>query len=274
MTVQDAVTVIRLKAPDLAPKLGLVLGSGLGGLADAIEGGIEISYDDLPGFPKPGVAGHAGSLVLGHLAGVPVACMRGRVHLYEGGPVAQAADLMRTLKGIGCTAVILTNAAGSLRPEAGPGTPCLISDHINFQGTNPLVGPNNDAVGPRFPDLTDLYDPKLRAVLRDSAAALDVAIAEGVYMAFLGPCFETPAEIRMAKILGADLVGMSTVPEAIAARHCGLKVVAISAVTNLAAGMASGPLSHEETLREGAKAGERISRILTHAMGGLADAID
>jgi xanthosine phosphorylase len=196
------------------------------------------------------------------------------VHLYEGGPKQQPAHLVRTIRAIGVRALVLTNAAGSLRPEVGPGMPCLITDHINFQGTNPLVGPNDDAVGPRFPDLTGLYDAELRAIIRQTGDELGIDIAEGVYMAFLGPCFETPAEIRMAKILGADLVGMSTVPEAIAARHCGLKVVAISAVTNLAAGMTGQPLSHEETLREGAAAGDRIVALLERAMRKLADALD
>ena len=221
-----------------------MLGSGLGDVAERISGPVEVSYADLPGFPRPSVQGHAGRLVLGHLGGVAVACLSGRAHLYEGVGSRPLNTLVRTLKAVGCRAIVLTNASGSLRPELGAGSLVLIEDHINLQGTNPLLGPNDDAVGPRFVDLTEVYAQRLRGAFSAAAEARGIALGRGVYLAVLGPAFETPAEIRAYRTLGADLVGMSTVPEAISARHAGLEVAAISVVTNLAAGMADEPLSH------------------------------
>lgn len=257
-----AVDVIRARAPDFAPRVGLILGSGLGGIATAIEQVAAIDYADLPGFPRPSIKGHAGRVVLGRLGGIEVACLRGRVHLYEGVPAAAVNVLPRTLKALGCELVILTNAAGSLRPEIEPGAIALIEDHINLLGQNPLVGPNDDAIGPRFPDMSEVYDRGLRERAWAVAARLKMPLRSGVYLATLGPSFETPAEIRAFRTLGADLVGMSTVPEAISARHCGLKVLGLSVVTNLAAGLGEQALSHEQTLAVAAEAADRLQQLL------------
>jgi xanthosine phosphorylase len=258
----SALQVIRARLPGFVPRVGLILGSGLGAIAEAIEDAVALDYASLPGFPRPGVEGHAGRLVLGRLAGAPVACLQGRVHLYEGVPAGAVNVLPRTLKALGCEILILTNAAGSLRPEIEPGAIALIEDHINLLGQNPLAGPSDAMIGPRFPDMTEVYDRDLRARARAVAARLRIPLSAGVYLATLGPSFETPAEIRAFRALGAELVGMSTVPEAISARHCGLKVLGFSIVTNLAAGLALGQLSHEETLARAAKSAERLRRLL------------
>ena len=197
-----------------------MLGSGLGALADELTDAVTIPYAELPGFRVGTVSGHAGALTLGHLDGVPVACLRGRSHVYEGIEASAVTTPIRTLRLIGAEILVLTNAAGSLRPEAGPGSLVALTDHINLQGFNPLMGPNDEAVGPRFPSLSDTYDPELRAGLHAAADELGTPLHDGVYLAVSGPSFETPAEIRAFRTLGADLVGMSTVPEAIVARHC------------------------------------------------------
>jgi xanthosine phosphorylase len=265
-----AVAVVRARCPQIRPRVGLILGSGLGGLAAAVEDATTIDYEELPGFPRSSVAGHAGRLVLGAFAGVPVACLQGRVHLYEGLPARAVNILPRTLKALGCELLILTNAAGALRPDLVPGSVVLIEDHINLLGQNPLVGANDPAVGPRFPDLSEVYDAALRARLQAVAARLGMALPGGVYLATLGPSFETPAEIRAFRVLGADLVGMSTVPEAISARHCGLRVLGLSIVTNLAAGLAAHPLSHAETLTQAAGAAVAVERLLRGLLEELA----
>jgi purine-nucleoside phosphorylase len=265
-----AAAVIAERAHGFAPRLGVVLGSGLGGVADALEAPVAISYADLPGFPLPTVAGHAGRLLLGRLAGLPVAVLQGRRHTYEGDhPQAMAAPV-RALRLAGAEVLLLTNAAGSLRAEVGPGRLMALADHINLLGANPLTGANDDAIGPRFPSLRDLYDPELRAALHAAAAAEEVELAEGVYLATAGPSFETPAEIRAFRVLGADAVGMSTVPEAILARHCGLRVAAVSAITNLAEGMGEEPLSHEQTLRFASAAAGDLARVVTRFCEALA----
>jgi xanthosine phosphorylase len=266
-----AIDVIRAAAPDLRPQVGLILGSGLGALADALEDAVAVAYADLPGFPRPTVEGHDGRLVLGRLEGLPVACLQGRVHLYEGVPASAVNVPVRTLKALGCEILVLTNAAGSLRAEIGPGSIALITDHINLQGQNPLVGINDHAFGARFPDLSTVYDPALREQLARIAERLGVALAGAVYVAVLGPSFETPAEIRAFRALGADLVGMSTVPEAISARHAGLRVVGLSVVTNLAAGLGAGPLSHEETLAQASTAAAKLAMVLRAFCRELAD---
>ena len=258
---EAAARVIGERAPGFEPGLGLILGSGLGGLADAIGDGVAIDYADLPGFPAPGVAGHGGRLVLGHVAGLPVACLQGRRHVYEGGDPGAMRAPVRALRHAGASALLITNAAGSLRPESPPGSLMAIADHINMLGVNPLTGPNDDEVGPRFPGLRDAYDPALRGLLRHCAGQLDIELPEGVYLAAHGPSFETPAEIRAFRTLGADAVGMSTVPEVILARHCGLRVTAVSAITNLAEGMGGEPLSHEQTLHHAALAADDLSRL-------------
>ena len=267
---EAAAAEIARRAPGFAPRLGLILGSGLGGLADAVEEAVAIDYAELPGFPAPGVAGHGGRLVLGRLGGLPVACLLGRRHVYEGGDPGAMRAPVRALRRAGASALLVTNAAGSLRPESPPGSLLSIADHINLLGVNPLTGPNDDDVGPRFPSLRDAYDPALRGLLRHCAGQLDIALPEGVYLATQGPSFETPAEIRAFRTLGADAVGMSTVPEVILARHCGLRVVAVSAVTNLAEGMGGEALSHEQTLRNAEVASAALSRLIARFCESLA----
>jgi xanthosine phosphorylase len=257
-----AARAVTRRRPGFAPRLGLILGSGLGGLADAVEDPIELDYAQLPGFPEPSIAGHTGRLVAGRLAGLDVAVLQGRRHVYEGGDPGAMRVPVRTLKALGADAVLVTNAAGSLRPENGPGSLMAIADHINMLGVNPLTGANDDSVGPRFPGLRDAYDPALRELLRECASRLGIRLPEGVYLATHGPSFETPAEIRAFRTLGADAVGMSTVPEVILARHCGLRVAALSAITNLAEGMGGEPLSHEQTLRFAAVAAEDMQRLV------------
>jgi xanthosine phosphorylase len=245
-----------------APRLGIILGSGLGAVAEALEDAETISYADLPDFPAPSVHGHAGTLALGTLSGVPVACLQGRRHVYEGGDPGAMRGPVRVLKAAGAEALFVTNAAGSLNAEVGPGSLMAISDHINMLGVNPLTGPNDEAIGPRFPSLRDAYDPELRAVLHEVAGDLGIPLAEGVYLATAGPSFETPAEIRAFRTLGADAVGMSTVPEVILARHAGLRVAAVSAITNLAEGMGGEALSHEQTLRYANQAAGDLTRLI------------
>lgn len=268
-TPHDAAAVIAERAPGFTPRVGIVLGSGLGGLADRIADAVAISYADLPGFPRPGVHGHAGRLVLGTLGGQKVACMQGRVHLYEGAGPAAIRLPIRALKLAGCETLFLTCAAGSLRTEVGPGRLMAITDHINMQGTNPLVGPNDDAFGPRFPGLKDAWDPALTGHLAATAAGLGIDLAQGVYAAWLGPCFETPAEVRMLKALGADAVGMSTVPDCIVARHCGLTVVGCAVITNLGVGLGDGEVSHDQTLRSAASAAADLERLVVGFLEGL-----
>jgi xanthosine phosphorylase len=253
-----------------APRLGIVLGSGLGGVAAALEDSVTIPYDELPEFPESSITGHAGTLALGTLAGLPVSCLQGRRHVYEGGDPGAMRGPVRALKRAGAEALLVTNAAGSLRAEVGPGSLMAISDHINMLGVNPLTGPNDDEIGPRFPSLRDAYDPELRRTLHVSAEALGIPLAEGVYLATAGPSFETPAEIRAFRTLGADAVGMSTVPEVILARHAGLRVAAVSAITNLAEGMGSEPLSHEQTLRRAEAAAGDLTRLIVEFCRRLA----
>jgi purine-nucleoside phosphorylase len=247
---------------DHRPRVGIVLGSGLGAVADAVQAPTVIPYDQLPGFPRPTVEGHTGQAVLGRIADTPVAVLQGRAHVYEGGDLEAIRTPVRALRAAGAEILLLTNAAGSLREEVGPGQLMAISDHINMTGVSILAGPNDDAIGPRFPSLRDAYDPELRAQLHAAARELDIPLAEGVYLAVAGPAFETPAEIRAFRTLGADAVGMSTVHEAIVARHAGMRVAAISAITNLAEGMSAEPLSHEQTLRDAARAAEDLSRLI------------
>jgi xanthosine phosphorylase len=246
----------------IRPRVGVVLGSGLGAVADAVEGPVEIGYDELPGFPRPSVEGHAGRAVLGALGSVPVAILQGRAHLYEGVDHDLVRTPVRALRAAGAEVLVLTNAAGSLRPEVGPGRLMLISDHINMTGVNVLAGPNDPELGDRFVSLRDAYDPALREGLRAAAGELGLDLAEGVYLAVTGPSFETPAEIHAFRTLGADAVGMSTVHETIVARHAGLRVAAVSAITNLAEGMSHEPVSHEQTLRDAARAAADLAPLV------------
>jgi inosine/guanosine/xanthosine phosphorylase family protein len=255
-----------------SPRVGVVLGSGLGAVADAVEDPTVVGYEELPGFPRPSVEGHAGRAVLGRIGGVPVVVFQGRAHLYEGGDPEPLRVPVRALRAAGASVLVLTNAAGSLRPEVGPGSLMAITDHINMTGVNLLAGPNDEAVGPRFPSLRDSYDPALLASLRASAAEVGIPLAEGVYLAVMGPTFETPAEIRAYRTMGADAVGMSTVQETIIARHCGLRVAAVSMITNLAEGMTDEPLSHEHTLRAAQDGAGDMTRLLLTFIPRLADA--
>lgn len=248
--------------PENKPRIALVLGSGLGSLADQMINPVVIAYSELPGFPQPSVAGHQGRLLIGELNGVGMICMQGRLHYYEGHAPARLALPIRTLNAVGCDTLILTNAAGSLNQAMGPGSLMLISDHINWAGVNPLIGPNDEKIGPRFFDMSQAYDTGLRCLLRQTATDLGLDLYQGVYLMCSGPNFETPAEIRAFRTLGADAVGMSTVPECLVANHCGMRVVALSTITNLAAGLSAHPLNHEETLTEGAAAAERLKRLL------------
>ncbi|MGH2742072.1 MAG: purine-nucleoside phosphorylase [Thermoleophilaceae bacterium] len=245
------------------PRVGVVLGSGLGAVAEAVESSVEVAYAELPGFPRPSVEGHGGTAVLGRIGEVPVAVLQGRAHLYEGVDHDLVRTPVRALRAAGAEVLVLTNAAGSLRPELGPGRLMLIADHINMSGANVLTGPNADELGDRFTSLRDAYDPALRGSLRAAAGELGVELAEGVYLAVSGPSFETPAEIRAFRTLGADAVGMSTVHETIVARHCGLRVAAVSAITNFAEGMSDEPVSHGQTLRDAARAAADLAPLIT-----------
>jgi len=233
----------RLDAKDA---IGIVLGSGLGELGNEIEDAVIVKYSDIPGFPETTVPGHAGELVCGKLNGVKVLCMKGRFHFYEGHDMKTVAMPVRVMKLLGVKAVILTNAAGGVNRSFKPGTLMFIDDFINYMGDNPLYGPNVDEFGPRFPDMTKAIDPKYNALGKKCAEKLGIEVRSGVYMSFRGPNFETPAEIRFAETIGADAVGMSTVPEILAARHCGLPVIGISCITNMAAGITGEVLTHEE----------------------------
>ncbi len=260
MTAADA---IRARAGSEAVALAVVLGSGLGGLAARVEGAVRIPYADLPGFPAAGVSGHAGALVVGWLGGARVALLAGRAHYYEHGDAGAMAGAVETLARLEVEAVLLSNAAGSTRPAMGPGALMAIADHIAWSGRNPLIGEVGDG---RFVDMTDAYDPALRAGLK----ALDPALHEGLYAWFSGPSFETPAEIRAVAMLGADAVGMSTVPETILCRRHGLRVAGVSVITNLAAGLSATALSHAQTKAEADRAADRFEALAEAFAGGFA----
>lgn len=248
------------------PKLGIILGSGLANIADRITDSISIPYTELPGFPVSSVIGHHGKMILGYLNKTPVVCCQGRVHLYEGMQGKDFKTFIRTLKCLGCHTLIMTNAVGSLNKSVKAGQLVLISDHINLHPMNPLSGPNDEEFGPRFFAMDDAYDPGIRHILQQTAKKLSIPLIEGVYISVLGPNFETPAEISAFRQLGADVVGMSTIPEVIVARHCGLKVAVISVVTNLAAGLSDEPITHEGTVHFAAKASENLGQLLESAV--------
>jgi purine-nucleoside phosphorylase len=262
---------VRARAKGFSPKVGLVLGSGLGAVADLCTPAAEIAFSDIPHLGRASVKGHAGTLLLGVLAGVPVAVLKGRLHSYEGWNAAEAAFPVRLLCWLGVRALVLTNASGAIRPGLAPGDLVLLTDHLNLSGSNPLVGPNDDAVGPRFPDLSEAYAPGLRAAMKASAAKLSIRVHEGVYAMMAGPSYETPAEVRMLRTLGADVVGMSTVPEVIVAAHQGVPVVALSCIANAAAGLGSAPLTHEDVQAASGGAVATLSRLLTEFLPGAAN---
>ncbi len=251
------------------PKVALILGSGLGKFGDVMDIETIISYDQIPDFPQPTVAGHAGRLLIGKVGNTPLVCMQGRMHLYEGHPAEKLAISIRTFKGLGVEKLIITNAAGSLHMDMPAGALMSIKDHVNMSGQNPMTGPNDDDVGPRFFDMTEAYDRDMRERIATSARALNIHLHSGVYVQLPGPNFETPAEIRMLGKLGIDAVGMSTVQECLVARHAGMDVAGLSLITNLGAGLSPNPLSHHETLTEAEKAFGNISRLLVHFIDGL-----
>jgi purine-nucleoside phosphorylase len=257
----EAAKAIQARTP-LRPAVGLVLGSGLGGFAQALEGATAIAYREIPHFPASTAIGHKGELVLGHSGGVPVAVMAGRVHLYEGYRPDQVVFPVRVLARLGVKVLVFTNAAGSVNVNYKPGELMVINDHINLMGANPLVGPNEEQLGPRFFDMSEAYDPALREIAEKACWKAGVTVRHGVYVAVSGPSYETPAEIRAFRTLGADAVGMSTVPEVIAARHLGLRVLAISCITNQAAGVSKKKLDHLEVLEVGRKVQASLNDVL------------
>ncbi len=262
VTMQETMSAIRKYAPNFVPKVGIILGSGLGSVADQLANPITIPYQAIPGINSGSVAGHASLLVMGYLQDVPVVCLKGRLHIYEGASYESIRTFVRMVKHLGAGTLIVTGAAGSMRTEMGPGEIMLINDHINLQPGNPLVGPNDESIGPRFVSLENAYDDELRSKVFEVAKKLSISIHEGVYLSLLGPSFETPAEIRAYRSLGADAVGMSVVPEVIIARHCGMKVTGLVAITNLAVGMSFEKVTHEGTLRYGEQASRNLIKIV------------
>lgn len=261
--VEASRDVICAKIGVAQPKIAIILGSGLGGLAEKIENAVSIPYADLPGFPTLTVAGHVGAVVAGKLGGVDVLVFKGRKHFYETDDAYPLKTMIRTVRALDVETLFLSNAAGGLRDFMLPGSLMMILDHINFMGINPLVGPNDDDFGPRFSPMSDAWDPALRDKLMQTAQDEDITLHEGVYMAFRGPSFETPAEIRMARTMGADAVGMSSVPDCIIARHCGLRVVGCSCITNLGAGLGDEELSHAHTLQNAKRGAADFERLVT-----------
>jgi purine-nucleoside phosphorylase len=265
----EAAAFVRERSP-LRPAIGLVLGSGLGAFAKSLTDAVAIPYGQIPHFAPSTAVGHRGELVLGRAEGVPVAVMAGRVHLYEGYPVSQVVFPVRMLGRLGVTTLVLTNAAGSVNVDFRPGELVVLSDHINLTGVNPLTGPNVDEWGPRFPDMSDAYDPALRALAEEACGKAGVTARQGVYLGLAGPSYETPAEIRMARTLGADVVGMSTVLEVIAARHLGIRCVGISCVTNMGAGVLKQKIDHQEVLEVGARVQQGLLEVLGRIIVGAA----
>ena len=266
--IQAAAEFLRSRLPE-APELALVLGSGLGGLAEQIENAVSIPYRDVPYFPLSTAPGHAGQFVAGRLAGRPVLCMQGRFHYYEGHEMSAIARPVRVFKALGCRALVLTNAAGGVNYDFQVGDFMLITDHINFMGANPLRGENEEAIGPRFCDMSRVYDSGLQKIARQVAAGQGLNLQEGVYLGYMGPSYETPAEIRAFRTLGADAVGMSTVPEAVAAAHCGLPVLAMSLITNMAAGMTGKRLSGEEVIEIANQRGPVFQKLVAEIVAAL-----
>ncbi len=266
----DSAAQFLLSRTMLRPKIGLILGSGLGAFAESLSDFSRVPYSQIPTFPQSTAIGHAGQMVIGNAGSVPVAAMQGRVHLYEGYSAQEIAFPIRVFGRMGIRAVILTNAAGGINLKYKQGALVLIKDHINLQGLNPLVGPNDDRFGPRFPDMSYAYSRKFGKVAQEEAARLGLTLDDGIYAALLGPSYETPAEIRYLRTIGADLVGMSTVAEVIAARHMGIEVLAISCVTNMAAGILDQALSHEEVMETGQKVRGQFEALLRAVLPRIA----
>jgi purine-nucleoside phosphorylase len=266
--VLEAADAIRARVPEV-PKIAIVLGSGLGGFADSLGGPIMMPYGDLPHWPASRVIGHAGKLVVGRSGGKTIAALAGRCHLYEGHDSGRVAFAVRALGVLGVKTLVLTNAAGGVNTGFAQGALMVIDDHINLTGHNPLVGENEDRFGPRFPDMTEVYSSRLRTVADRAAAAAGVTLPHGIYAALMGPSYETPAEIRYLRTIGADAVGMSTVPEAIVARHMGIDVLGISCITNMAAGVLPQPLNHDEVMETAARVRGQFIALLEGIIGQL-----
>ena len=269
-TAADSAAQLILSRTSLRPKIGLVLGSGLGAFADSLTDAARVPYAEIPSFPQSTAIGHAGRMVVGNAGSVAVAAMQGRVHLYEGYSAPEITFPIRVFARMGIRAVILTNAAGGMNLSYSQGALVLIRDHINLQGTNPLIGHNDNRFGPRFPDMTRAHDPQYRAIAKEEARNLNLILEEGIYAALPGPSYETPAEIDYLRRIGADLVGMSTVAEVIAARHMGMKVLAISCVTNMAAGILDQPLSHSEVMETGERVKSTFEALLRAVLPRIA----
>ncbi len=262
MSMQETMDAIRKFAPQFFGKVGMILGSGLGSIANQLTNSITIPFQAIPGLQAGSVGGHASLLVLGYLNEVPVICLKGRLHVYEGASYESIRTLVRIVKQLGAGSIIVTGAAGSLRERVVAGDVLVINDHINLHPGNPLVGPNDESIGPRFVSMEDAYDPELRDRVTKVAAKYGFDLPQGVYLSVLGPSFETPAEIRAFRTLGADAIGMSVVPEVILARHCGLRVLGLAAITNLAAGLSAEKITHEGTLQFGEVAARKLIKII------------
>lgn len=258
----EAARYIGAKAERRAPRLVIVLGSGLGGVADAITDAVEIPYEEIPHFMRSTVEGHAGRLIIGTCGGVEVAVMKGRFHFYEGYSMQEATLPIRVFGLLGVRTLVLTNAAGGASSHLAPGALMIITDHINMMGDNPLRGSNDERFGPRFPDMTNIYTPALIAMAHEVSREMGINLKEGIYLGLRGPCYETPAEVRMLRDLGGDALGMSTVPEAIVARHMGMKILAFSCITNIAAGLGEQEIAHQEVMEVGARAGRALSELI------------
>jgi purine-nucleoside phosphorylase len=260
--VQEALEFIQSRSK-IQPRIGLILGSGLGSIAERVTESVTIPYSQIPHFHAPSVEGHAGQLILGKMAGVPIVLLQGRFHFYEGHSMSEVVFPTRVIARLGIQVLLLTNAAGGVNTRYRAGDLMFIEDHINLMGDNPLMGPNLSEYGPRFPDLTEAYDKKLMEVMKKTAAELAIPVQTGVYAGLRGPTYETPAEVRMLRTLGADAVGMSTVPETVAANHLGIRVAGISCITNQAAGLSPHKLSHEEVMETSRQAAEKMKNLIT-----------
>src|SRR5262245_10409098 len=265
---EHATRVIRSRIT-VEPRIALVLGSGLGGFADDFEEAAGIPYEDIPGFKRSTAQGHAGRLVIGKIDSVPVLAMQGRVHYYEGYSLEEVTFPVRAFKLLGIKTLILTNAAGGINVELQQGALMVLSDHLNLMGANPLRGPNDERFGPRFPDMSTVYSPELQELVVEEAREIGVEVRRGIYGALAGPSYETPAEIVLLRNLGADAVGMSTVPEAIVARHMGLEVLGIACITNMAAGISDEPINHEEVMATGDRVRETFTELLRRVISGI-----
>ncbi len=266
LCAEDIAATLLPHAAGITPRALVILGSGLQDVVERVQVASTIPFTEVPGFPPPTVAGHAGRFVFGSVKDVPVLMMQGRIHYYEGHPMAMLASYVRAAQLLGATKLVVTNAAGAVSPDLKPGTIMLMTDHLNMMFTNPLIGPNVDALGPRFPSMVGAYTPALRELAHEVARAEGIELAEGVYAALSGPTFETPAEVRMLRTLGADVVGMSTVPEVVAAVHAGVRVLGLSLVTNVAAGSGHG---HEEVLAASAAAAPRLASLVSGILARL-----